>query len=719
MIPCGRVRHLSGPVLALALAAVVAGALWIRVEPPRPVVFRDGGVVLLSNDPWIYGRQVDEILRHFPRPQPFDSLRLHPGGQANEAPLFPLTLASVAWVLGGGSPAPALVHRVLAYSPAILGALVPLPVFALGRRLFGAPAGVLAAAIVAFLPGQLLQRSLLGYTDHHVAESLLSLLVLASLAVALETTGRARTRWSVVAGAWLGAYLLTWARGVLLPLVLVLWAAVETLRDHTRKIDMPAPWPTLGPAFGVALILVLPVVSWPGMLLAPPVLVMGAAAVYGMAATSRALEARSQGRLALLLAGTAAAVVVVLLVRLLAPFWYGELMALVRRFETTTAAGTIGEARPLLFLSGRFSLAPVWNELRTNALLGLAGIVLLLLQTARERRPAQTLLLVWSLVALALTIGQVRFGYYLAPAVALVAAFAVSRLVRGLHPAFAVVAAVCLAVYPALPPALAAARSPMPGPSKDWLETLDWLRRETPDPSARPYGVLAWCDYGYWITRLGGRAPSSNPTQHGATEVAAFLLESDEEEARRKLEALDARYLVVDSDLLPGPLHATGPVWIGQLDTLVRWAGRPASDYYQVLFEKDATGQLRATVAYTPAYYKSMLFRLAVLAGEATEPRDSAWVIDVEKAERQGRSVEVMKTARLFATEAEARDSLASGTVGNSRRLLGRDPFRTCVRLASLRGYTLRHASRGGLPLSDERTLPAVAVFEAQTDVQR
>src|SRR5262245_20669385 len=275
MIPCGRVRPLPRWVVLLVLAAVCVGALWIRAVPPRPVVFRDGGVALLSNDPWIHARQSDEILRHFPRPSAHDALRLHPGGQANEAPLFPLGLATAAWALGGGAPSPDLVDRVLAWAPAVLGALVPLPVFALGRRLFGEPTALLAAAIVAFLPGQLLQRSLLGYTDHHVAESLLSLLVLACLTAALETTGSARTRWSLVAGLWLAAYLLTWARGVLLPLVLVLWAAVQLLGDHGADRGPPVPWPALGPALGVALLLVLPWVYWPGMLLAPPVLAMG------------------------------------------------------------------------------------------------------------------------------------------------------------------------------------------------------------------------------------------------------------------------------------------------------------------------------------------------------------------------------------------------------------------------------------------------------------
>jgi oligosaccharyl transferase (archaeosortase A-associated) len=720
MIPCARVRPLSGPAAALVLSLVVAGGLWIRVAPPWPAVFRDGRVVLLSNDPWIHARQADRILERFPRPQPFDPLRLHPGGQANEAPLFPLTLATTAWALGGGAPSAALVDRVIAWIPAVLGALVALPVFALGRRLFGAATGLLAASVVALLPGQLLQRSLLGYADHHVAECLLSVLVLSSLAAAVERSGRQRLLWALVTGLCLGAYLLTWAHGILLPLVLTLWACVQIAIEHGRGSGS-ASWRVVGPAFGIAAVLAAPLARWPGMQITLPTLVVGAAAVYGATITSQALERRGRGRSALLFAMLAAALALTVLVSLVAPSWVGELLALARRFDKDTAAATIGETRPLLFLSGRFSMAPVWNELRTSALLGLAGLVLLFRQAVRERKPAQTLLFVWSLVTLALTFGQVRFGYYLAPAVAILAALAVSRLVRGLNPAFAAVAAICLAVYPVFPPAWAAARAPAPGPSEDWLETLDWIRRETPAPGESPaYGVVAWCDYGYWLTRIAQRAPTANPTQHGATEVAAFLLETDEDEARRRLAALDARYLVLDSDLLPAPLSTTGPVWIGQLDTLVRWAGRPASDYYQVLFEKDASGIARATVAYTPAYYRSMLVRLAVFGGRAAEPRDSAFVIDVEAAERQGRAVEAVKEARGFAMEAEAREFLAkSSTESGSRRLLGRDPFRTCVTIAPLSGYSLRHTSPGSVPVGDGRRIPAVAVFEADRSAGR
>jgi dolichyl-diphosphooligosaccharide--protein glycosyltransferase len=697
---------------------MVGGAAWIRIAPPWPAVFRDGRVVLLSNDPWIHARQADRILEFFPRPQPFDPLRLHPGGQANEAPLFPLTLATAAWTLGGGAPSAELVDRVIAWTPAVLGALVALPVFALGRRLFGVPTGLLAAAIVALLPGQLLQRSLLGYADHHVAECLLSLLVLSSLAAAVDSGGRRRLLWASVTGLCLGAYLLTWAHGILLPLFLVLWAAVQIVLDHGGGSG-PATWRVVGPVFGVATLLVAPLMRWPGMQLTVPTLVLGAAAVYGATVTSRALERSGRSRIALLVAMLAAAVALAVVVRLVAPSWIGELLALVRRFDRDTAASTIGETRPLLFLSGRFSLVPVWNELRTSGLLGLAGLGILSWETARDRKPTRTLLLAWSIVTLILTLGQVRFGYYLAPAAALLAALAVSRFVRGLHPAFAVAAAICLAVYPVFPPALAAARTPAPGPSPDWLETLDWMRRETPRPGDPPaYGVLAWCDYGYWVTRIAQRAPSANPTQHGATEVAAFLLETDEQEARRKLEALDARYLVLDGDLLPAPLAATGPIWIGQIDTLVQWAGKPASDYYQVLFEKDAAGNPRATVAYTPAYYRSMLVRLAVFGGQAAEPRDSTWVIDVERAERQGRAVEAVKDARRFTTEAEARGLLAeNGAESASRRLLGRDPFRTCVRIPPLSGYSLRHASPGSVPLGDGRRVPSVAVFEAERTV--
>ena len=39
-------------------------------------------------------------------------------------------------------------------------------------------------------------------------------------------------------------------------------------------------------------------------------------------------------------------------------------------------------------------------------------------------------------------------------------------------------------------------------PSNDWLETLEWIKMNTPENAV----VTAWWDYGYWIQTLGERA---------------------------------------------------------------------------------------------------------------------------------------------------------------------------------------------------------------------
>lgn len=714
MIACGCLRQgTRGVAGGLVLAAVFAGAAWLRVVPPWPQVFRLGRVLPLSNDPWIHAHEVDDVLERFPRFEGVDPHRLHPGGQATGAPLFSWALAAAAWALGRGRPSPALVDRVVVFAPALLGALVVWPTYRLGRRLFGSASGLLAAALVAVLPGQLLQRSLLGYSDHHVAECLLSLATLAALAAALEAPAERRRHWRVLAGVALGAYLLTWASGMLLVFALVLAVVAQTWIDHGRPGTRPRLAAAVAWAFGVAFLATLPLVARPGYEVAVPVLAAGAAALLALERLSLDFERRGFGRGRLALACGASVLGASLLIAACAPGWVAELLALPRRLPGSATSATIAEARPLLWVDGRFSFAPLWLELGTSSVLGLLGLGLLARRAARLGRPADTLLLVWTLVAAGLTFAQARFAYYLAPPVALLAAWAVVTLCRGLAPAFTLAAALALALYPAARPALRAASAPDPGPSHAWVQALDWLRTATPDPwsGGARYGVLAWCDAGYWITRLARRAPVANPTQHGASEVAAFLLESDEGVARARLRALGARYLVLDATLLPEPHGLYGPYWLGQLDTLARWAHRDPSELYEVLLEHQAGGSERATIVYTPAYYRSMLVRLYAFGGQAAQPQDDAWAIETESAQdtRPARLV----AARRFARDDEAGAFVATRPAGRAR-LLGRDPFRPCVPLGELHGYARVHASDAARLLGDGRRLPEVVIFEAR-----
>ncbi|GAI16774.1 unnamed protein product, partial [marine sediment metagenome] len=59
-----------------------------------------------------------------------------------------------------GSPSPHTIDAVGAYVPAILGTLTIIPVYFIGKELFNRWVGILAAALVAILPGEFLNRSL-------------------------------------------------------------------------------------------------------------------------------------------------------------------------------------------------------------------------------------------------------------------------------------------------------------------------------------------------------------------------------------------------------------------------------------------------------------------------------------------------------------------------------------------------------------------------------
>jgi len=61
---------------------------------------------------------------------------------------------------------------------------------AFGAALFGVAEAVIASLLMAVLPGSLLQRSLLGQTDHHVTEALLAVIV-AVYSLAVEGSLRA------------------------------------------------------------------------------------------------------------------------------------------------------------------------------------------------------------------------------------------------------------------------------------------------------------------------------------------------------------------------------------------------------------------------------------------------------------------------------------------------------------------------------------------------
>jgi Uncharacterized membrane protein, required for N-linked glycosylation len=400
-----RASSLSGARTAAILMAACTVALLLRVVPPYRQVLRAERVVFSGNDPWIHMRDADNIAAHWPLASWFDPYRLAPEGEWAEAPLMDIVVAGIA----RATTIP--LDVVGAWFPAICGALIPIPLFFLTRRLFGVAEAVIASLLIAVLPGSLLQRSLLGQTDHHVVEALLAVSVLLFLVRAIELQSN---RDAAIAGIVLGLYLLTWARGAFLVLILIAWALVvissrpsASLRagsdgEKSPASSRPGSLAPLVIAFAIALLIAAPVaIHLPPMGLTIPTLAGGALMVL--------LAERLPRRIAIAL---------MIVAGMAAVFAFPDLVTQLRRFLPTGGAATVGEVQPWLSVNGHFSLRPLWFELTTASALALSGFVV----AVRDRTPSKILLLVWSVVVTAATLAQVRFAYYIAVAAAILAA---------------------------------------------------------------------------------------------------------------------------------------------------------------------------------------------------------------------------------------------------------------------------------------------------------
>ncbi|MDY6917535.1 MAG: oligosaccharyl transferase, archaeosortase A system-associated [Chloroflexota bacterium] len=536
-------------IFAVILLMIFGVALSIRVALPYDSVFVGDWIRFGQNDPWYHMRVVENLVQHFPQRITFDPFTLYPSGQhAPFAPFFDLLLGFFIWLIGLGSPTQHTIELVGAYFPAVLGALVTVPVYFIGRTLFNRAAGLLAAGLIAILPGEFLFRSLLGFTDHHVVEVLFSTIIALFLILAIRKS-RANEpsfsdfrhrRWvnlkypliyGGLAGLVLGMYLLSWVGALLLVFIIFVYLVIQYVIDHLwgRSTDY------LGiialPAFLIALVMVAPCPypPYPGKGMVIAALVIGLVALVALSAISRLMAYRQLRRVfypvALVLLGLAGLGVLYAV----APDLFLDMARRFTVFTPSTAARTISEVQPLLSQAGGFTLGVAWHYFTTGFYVALVALGLLVYAAIRERSAEKTFIIIWSLIMLVASLGQRRFGYYYAVNVALLSGYLSWRVIawsildrakpqaqvaqtpadrkrtskkrkpkkgkeprrplksylRYLLPLVASLVVFFGVFYPNIPEAVAVAENP-PGPNESWHSALVWMRDNTADPFGDP-----------------------------------------------------------------------------------------------------------------------------------------------------------------------------------------------------------------------------------------
>jgi dolichyl-diphosphooligosaccharide--protein glycosyltransferase len=753
-------------------------ALCLRIYLDYDQVFGSDWIKFTGIDAYYHMRLVENLLHHFPHLNAFDPYTFYPNGTiVGWPPFFDWFLASIIWVIGLGSPTEHTINVVSVYFPAVLGALTVIPVYFIGKELFGRWAGVLSAGLITLLPGEFLSRSILGFTDHHVAETLFSTTFILFLILSIKAARQRQLtinhikRWewgainktfiySLLTGFFLGIYLLSWVGGLLFVFIISVYFVTQFVIDHLRSqnTDYLCIVGTLSFLIASALSLSLLPQTWfrqlylPSLLIATliPLILNGISRLMVSKEIKPAYYPLTLGGLGL--AGLA-------IFHIVNPDLLSSMVSKFSYFTPGIASVTITEVSSLLFSKGNFTLTIAWGYFTTSFFLSLIALGILIYVVIKHNNAEKTLLVVWSLMILAATLGQRRFAYYLAINVALLTGYLSWRIFdfislrrpatepagkarkeakvkaapkesqkSGLHltthqvtVALGVIVVFFLVFYPNIGQAITTAKGASRAPSDAWYASLAWVKENTPDPFGNPdyyyelyeppapgesykypesaYGIMAWWDYGHWITQISHRIPISNPFQQGASQAARFFTAQDETSANKIMDNLGARYVVIDS--------ATATTKFG---AIVTWAVRETNEFYEIYYLPEK-GELMSGTLFYPEYYRSLSTRLYNFDGKAVTPENTGVISYEERVSREGVPYKQITSGKQFDSYEEAEAYLLSQESANYK-IVSDSPFISPVPLDALEHYRLIHGSDIRVILPDGGTVSAVKIFE-------
>jgi oligosaccharyl transferase (archaeosortase A-associated) len=704
------------------LAVILLVAAGLRVWAPWDDVLGSRRVNFLETDAWYHVRLAESQVRNFPHRVTVDPYAAPDGQYVAVAPLLDTLIATAAFITQGRDASTHYIEKVAALVPAIVGVLAVVAVWALATVTFDRRAGLMAGLLAAVLPGHFLDRTLIGFVDHHALEVLLAFATLTCVA------------YGSVAGAGisLGLYLLAWASGSYFVFILAVWVVLTAILAPDRRAST-GRFTAIAAAIALAIVVVF---QDPDLFRYNTQI----AALAGLLVISLAVMCFANHFAKAIGVIVVSSAAIVLLVWLVLPGLFNQVVNDLGRFRPDPTRMAVLEARPLFLYTGNWTWSQPWVFFRSGFYAGIVAVLALSVATWRSRRADHLLILCFTVVNYLATLGQNRFGYYLVPATAVVIAWLAVRILDwggvphagNPHPParsgipfareLAVIAVAGLIVAPNLVPA-AITTTRVGGMPAYWFNAMEWLRTHTPEPFASPdyyyarydktnpqaaFSVMNWWDQGYWIMQTARRVPISNPTQNGADKAAAFLTATNEADALAKLVPDRVKYVIVDWEL-PFRDGADGSL-AGRFQNLADWARVPTSRYYSLCFTRQSESDpWEAVWLYREAYYQTMAYRLMVLGGEATRPADNTFVVQIaQRTDTGGRQFCEVVNRWQYPRPEEAKQSAAQR--GPGFEAVGLTPWQPAFDVPAVAG--LKVASEFRDPDQQANESPMVRIFE-------
>ena len=422
--------RIYGILAGIVLLSILS--LWLRLLPEQGLV-SDLGVNLLGNDPWYNLRQVEVTVAHFPDYLWFDAMTEYPSGNViHWGPLFIQIIAGLS-ILVGAAIRPEIMY-VAAWVPPLMGMVMVPVLYLVGQKIGDWKCGIFAALFGAVVSGQYFYRSLFGFVDHHIAETLFGTLFCLCYIITLVEIRKNPVHFSDInslkrpAVFALGtgiAYILGLAvmpTMILFAMIVAVYTLFQYIYDfwkeqHDDGILLVNAIVFLCAAIGILFIgfnttsLAMARYS-PAQVIAYFALIVATAVLWYL---SRAFRGKPWYYYIGILAGVG--VVLSVLLYIIAPDFYQMLIGnFFAFFGQSATVMTIQEARP-------WEASLAWDAFGFGLLLMFGGFAAMIWQFIRKGRPEHLFVLVWSVIILISTIRHVRYEYYVAVNIALLAAF--------------------------------------------------------------------------------------------------------------------------------------------------------------------------------------------------------------------------------------------------------------------------------------------------------
>jgi len=627
--------------------------------------------------------------------------------------------------------------------------------------------GVISAALVVILPGELLNRSRLGFTDHHVAEVLFTTVCILFLIMAIK---RAREReisfghllsrdWSTItkplvytllAGVFLGIYLLSWQGGLLFIFIIFAYLVIQSIVDHLRHKSSDYLCIVGTPLFLIAFLMLLPILGRGGLdtiyRVAMPIAIV---VPIVLSIISRFMAGREWKPVYYPLALLALGGIGLVVLYAINPSLFQSMLSQFSVFTPAGARLTILEVHPLTSWIA-------WYNFNTSFFFSFIAFAMLIYIAAKEKSADKTLFLIWSMIMLIAVFSQRRFGYYYAINVALFTGYfswkmldlaglskllSKSKEVVGqvrkfkkkikirekakpktfMQPRGAWISVIIVGIvifffvfFPNIglwreePTRIAsiggqslnigytrplAEKNPIM--DEGWYNSLLWLKDNSPEPFQD--------DPDFYYEIYPPQDEFEYPeTAYGVMswwDYGYFIMQISHRIPNSnpgQIGAVEAGqfFTAQDESSVNELADRLGTKYVvidyamaaGKFYAMVDWAGGNLDDFYEVYYLPTEEGGQWIQLYY-PAYYNSIAVRLYNFDGKAVTSTQPI-VMSYEEKEYRGEKYKEITWGQYFPSYEDAQAYVASQTSGNYR-IVGEDPFSSPVPLEKLNSYEL------------------------------